>query len=56
MLVVWTTTGTFMLMFLAALQDVPVELEEAARIDGANRWQRFRTSPCRTCAPPRSWC
>jgi multiple sugar transport system permease protein len=42
MLVVWTTTGTFMLMFLAALQDVPVEVEEAARVDGANRWQSFR--------------
>ncbi len=41
MLVVWTTTGTFMLMFLAALQDVPVEVEEAALVDGANRWQRF---------------
>jgi multiple sugar transport system permease protein len=41
-LVVWTTTGTFMLMFLAALQDVPVEVEEAAMVDGANRWQRFR--------------
>lgn len=42
MLVVWTTTGTFMLMFLAALQDVSVEVEEAARVDGANRWQSFR--------------
>jgi multiple sugar transport system permease protein len=31
-----------MLMFLAALQDVPVEVEEAALIDGANRWQSFR--------------
>lgn len=41
-LVVWTTTGTFMLMFLAALQDLPVEVEEAASIDGANRWQIFR--------------
>ena len=41
-LVVWTTTGTFMLMFLAALQDLSVEVEEAARIDGANRWQVFR--------------
>ncbi|MFC5381387.1 carbohydrate ABC transporter permease [Aquipuribacter nitratireducens] len=41
-LVVWTTTGTFLLMFLAALQDVPVEVEEAAVVDGANRWQRFR--------------
>ena len=42
MLVVWTTAGTFMLMFLAALQDLPVEVEEAARIDGAGRWGVFR--------------
>jgi multiple sugar transport system permease protein len=28
-------------IFLAALQDTPVELLEAARIDGANRWQSF---------------
>jgi multiple sugar transport system permease protein len=41
-LVVWTTSGTFMLMFLAALQDVPLQLEEASLIDGANRWQRLR--------------
>ncbi|MDR7251601.1 multiple sugar transport system permease protein [Nocardioides sp. BE266] len=41
-LVVWTTTGTFMLMFLAALQDLPVEVEEAAMIDGAGRWGVFR--------------
>lgn len=41
-LAVWTTSGTFMLIFLAALQDIPVELEEAARIDGANGWQVFR--------------
>jgi multiple sugar transport system permease protein len=42
-LVVWTTSGTFMLMFLAALQSVPITLEEAAMIDGATRWQRFRS-------------
>ncbi|HEY1485505.1 MAG TPA: sugar ABC transporter permease, partial [Micromonosporaceae bacterium] len=41
-LVVWTTSGTFMLMFLAALQGLPVELDEAAMIDGAGRWQRLR--------------
>jgi len=41
-LVVWTTSGTFMLMFLAALQGLPVQLDEAGLIDGANRWQRFR--------------
>ncbi len=42
MLAIWTTSGTFMLMFLAALQDVPEELEEAALLDGASRWQSFR--------------
>ena len=41
-LVVWTTAGTFMLMFLAALQDIPVEVEEAARLDGVGPWQKFR--------------
>lgn len=40
--VVWTTAGTFMLMFIAALQDLPGEVEEAAMVDGANAWQRFR--------------
>ena len=41
-LAVWTTSGTFMLIFLAALQDIPVELEEAAMLDGANRRQVLR--------------
>ncbi|RKN19814.1 sugar ABC transporter permease [Micromonospora musae] len=41
-LVVWTTSGTFMLMFLAALQNVPVTLDEASTLDGAGRWQRLR--------------
>jgi multiple sugar transport system permease protein len=40
--VIWTTAGTFMLMFIAGLQDLPTEVEEAAMVDGANRWQRFR--------------
>ena len=34
--------GVPMLIYLAALQNVPTELNEAALIDGANRWQRFR--------------
>jgi multiple sugar transport system permease protein len=41
-LVVWTTSGTFMLMFLAALQNIPAQLEEASLLDGANRWQYLR--------------
>ncbi|MET8387822.1 sugar ABC transporter permease [Streptosporangium canum] len=40
-LAVWTTSGTFMLMFLAALQDIPVALEEASMLDGAGRRQRL---------------
>jgi multiple sugar transport system permease protein len=41
-LAVWTTTGTFMLMFLAALQDLPVEVDEAAMMDGVSPWQKLR--------------
>jgi multiple sugar transport system permease protein len=39
---VWTTSGTLMIIFLAALQDIPAQLYEASAVDGANRWQRFR--------------
>ncbi|WP_254407010.1 carbohydrate ABC transporter permease [Streptomyces sp. GMY02] len=42
LLSVWTTSGTFMLIFLAALQDIPRELEEAAALEGANRRQLLR--------------
>jgi multiple sugar transport system permease protein len=38
---IFTTSGTFMLLFIAALQNIPVEVDEAAMIDGANSWQRF---------------
>lgn len=41
-LVIWTTSGTFMLMFIAALQDLPVEIDEAAALDGTTRWQKLR--------------
>lgn len=39
---VWKGIGWSMMIFLAALQGVPVSLEEAAQVDGANWWQRFR--------------
>lgn len=41
LIAVWGT-GTNMLLYLAGLQAVPTELQEAARIDGANGWQVFR--------------
>ena len=37
----WTTSGTFMLFYLASLQSIPHEVYEAAAIDGANSWQTF---------------
>lgn len=39
---VWWTLGFNAVIYLAALQDIPAELYEAARVDGANRWQQFR--------------
>ncbi len=38
---VWKSTPFLALVFLAALQGVPVEFYEAARVDGANRFQTF---------------
>jgi trehalose/maltose transport system permease protein len=38
---VWKTTPFMALMLLAALQLIPKDLYEAARVDGANAWQRF---------------
>jgi ABC-type sugar transport system permease subunit len=38
----WTTSGTFMLFYLASLQSIPGEIYEAAAIDGAGTWQIFR--------------
>ncbi|MBN2303369.1 MAG: sugar ABC transporter permease [Anaerolineae bacterium] len=39
---IWQRLGFDMVLFLAGLQAIPGELYEAALIDGANRWQRFR--------------
>ncbi len=38
---IYTTAPTFMIMFLAALQDIPASLYESAAIDGATAWTRF---------------
>ncbi len=38
----WLSAGFYMIYFLAALQNVPGELLDAAHIDGAGAWHRFR--------------
>ncbi len=39
---IWSTVPQYMTMYLASLQDLPGALYEAAEIDGANAWQKFR--------------
>ena len=39
---VWKTLGYAAVIFLAGLQGIPKELYEAARVDGASAWDRFR--------------
>jgi multiple sugar transport system permease protein len=41
LMALWGGTGVAMLIFLAALKEIPQSLIEAAMIDGANVWQRF---------------
>jgi multiple sugar transport system permease protein len=41
LLATWTTTGTMMLIFLAGLQNIPNEVEEASKVDGASNRQHF---------------
>ncbi|MGO4298927.1 carbohydrate ABC transporter permease [Leifsonia sp. RAF41] len=42
-LIVWRYAGFYMLLMLVGLQGIPEEVYEAARIDGASRWQIFRS-------------
>lgn len=39
---IWKHTGYDMIIYLAGLQSIPEESYEAAKIDGAGRWERFR--------------
>lgn len=38
---IWSTAPLFMVIYLAALQDIPEDVYEAATIDGANWWDKF---------------
>jgi len=42
LLTLWKNVGFTMVIYLAALQGVPQELYDAAHVDGASAWQRFR--------------
>lgn len=42
LIVSWIGVGYWMTFLLAGLQEIPKSLYEAARIDGADRWQQFR--------------
>ena len=43
--------GNFMVIYMAALVDIPAALHEAAMLDGASRLRRFLTLPCRCSRP-----
>ena len=38
----WRYSGYHVILFMAALQSLPQDIEEAARVDGANTWQLFK--------------
>jgi multiple sugar transport system permease protein len=38
---IWSTAPLYMVIYLAALQDIPTTLYEAAKIDGATKWEQF---------------
>jgi len=38
----WRNLGSLMIIFLAGLQTIPTEVNEASEVDGASAWQRFR--------------
>ncbi len=41
-LIVWRYAGFYMVLMLVGLQGIPADVYEAARTDGASRWQTFR--------------
>lgn len=50
-LAVWKNFGYNMIIFVAALQSIPADLYEAARIDGASAWRQFRSITIPMMAP-----
>lgn len=52
----WRSIGTLIIIFLAGLQAVPTSLHEAAALDGAGSWQRFRFITIPTLRPTILFC
>lgn len=48
---VWAHTGQVMVIYIAGLQQIPADLYEAATVDGATRWQKFKTVTWPMAAP-----
>ena len=48
---VWKDVGWYLIIFLAGLQGIPEVFYEAAKIDGANLWARFRNITMPLLAP-----
>ncbi|MBK9751259.1 MAG: sugar ABC transporter permease [Chloroflexi bacterium] len=47
---IWKQVGYYMIFYLAGLQGISRDFYEAAELDGANGWQQFAFSRCRSCA------
>jgi len=47
----WQLSGYMMIIYIAALQSIPESLKEAAKIDGANAWQRLKNITIPLVAP-----
>lgn len=48
---IWQFSGLTMVFYLAGLQSIPIELDEASAVDGASAWHRFRTITLPLLAP-----
>ena len=55
-LVSWQQIGYMMIIYIAGLQTIPIELNEAADMDGANAWQRLRKVTIPMCMPAITIC
>ena len=53
---IWRERGLAMMIYLAGLKNIPTEINEAAIIDGANFWQRFRNVTVPFLAPAFTYC